>query len=92
MREHGPKSVKSLWQYAKHLNDEHARKVGAVVYEAGADIIVFEHLDFRGKRWRGSKAQKLSQWRKNTIQEIASQHAHKPYLCTEHGLPCVWRQ
>lgn len=91
MREHGPMSVKGLWCYARRLNDEHAKKVGAAIadfaFEHGADVIVFEHLDFRGKKRRGPKAQKLSQWRRNTIQEIASQRAHRLGIRISHICP-----
>lgn len=80
-REHGPRSVRSFWQYAKRLNDELAKKIGAAIadyaFEHGADVIVFEHLDFQGKRRRGSKAQRLHMWRCNGIQEIAAHRAHR---------------
>ncbi len=40
------------------------------------DVIVFEHLDMKGKKC-GSKKQKLQMWRKCSIQEYAEQKAHK---------------
>lgn len=74
------------------LNDEHAKKVGAaianLVQEAGAGVIVLGRLDLRGKKRPGSKAQKLPQSRRNTIQEIASHRAHRlgrPISCS-----CPW--
>lgn len=92
MRNHGPRSVKSLWRYARCLNDEHAKMVGTAIadfaYAAGADVIVFEYLDFRGRKRGGSKAQKLSQWRRNTIQEIAAHRAHRLGLRVSHI--CAW--
>ena len=91
-KKHGPWSIRGLWAYAKRLNTEHARKVGAAIadfaYEAGADVIVFEHLDFRGRRCRGSKAMRLTQWRKNTIQDIAEHRAHR--LGLRISRICAW--
>ena len=80
-REHGPQSAHSLWTYAKRLNDELAHKVAsditsfATLYSV--DCIVFEHLDFKGKKHSGSKAQKLSLWKRNYIQELTEHKAHR---------------
>lgn len=63
-REHGPKSATAMWRYAKALNDDIAKKVAAAITEFAvlysADVIVFEHLSFTGKKHGGNKAQKLS--------------------------------
>lgn len=80
-REHGPQSVHSLWNYAKRLNDELARKVAAGITDFAvlysADCIVFEHLDFQGKKHSGSKAQRLSLWKRNYIQDLVEHKAHR---------------
>ena len=39
-------------------------------------MIVFEHLDIKGKK-RGSKKQKLHMWKKNTIQQLVLHKAHR---------------
>ena len=79
-REHGPDSVKGFWSYAKRLNEEIAGKTaGAVVSFAndhGADVIVFEHLDTKGKI-RGKSRMKLHMWKKQTVQALAEHQAHR---------------
>lgn len=80
-REHGPKGATSMWRYAKALNDDIAKKVAeaitdfAVLYSA--HTVVFEHLDFKGKKHGGSKAQKLSMWKHNSIQDYVEHKAHR---------------
>ena len=79
-REHGSRSVGSLWAYAARLNEEIARKTaGAIVEfakEHGADVIVFEHLDTGGKI-RGKNRQKLHLWKTQTVQKIVEHRAHR---------------
>ena len=80
-REHGSKNVMSFWQYAQRINDELTKKIAsaitefAVLYSVG--YIVFEHLDFRGKKAKGSKKQRLQMWRKNGIQDMVEHKAHR---------------
>lgn len=80
-REHGSKNVKSFWRYAQHLNDELAKKISLAITEFAVlysvDCIVFEHLDFRGKKAKGSKKQKLQMWRKNGIQDMVEHKVHR---------------
>jgi len=47
--------------------------------ELGADVIVFEHLDVRGKK-RGSKKQKLHLWRAAYVQAMVMNKAHRSRL------------
>lgn len=80
-REHGPKSTAAMWRYAKALNDDIAKKVAAAITEFAVlysvDVIVFEHLSFTGKKHGGSKAQKLSMWKRNSIQDYIEHKAHR---------------
>lgn len=91
-REHGAQSVKGLWRYARNLNDELAKQIGTAIadyaFEQGCDVIVFEHLDFRGRKLRGTKAQRLSMWRRNGIQDIAAHRAHR--LGMRISRVCAW--
>lgn len=77
-RKNGPKSAHSLWAYATHINKEHAVHVAnaIIAYAAAqcADVIVFEHLDFKGCRTRN---QKIHMWRKNDIQALVEHRAHR---------------
>ena len=78
-RLHGVKNTAKLWRIAKFKNDELARHVASAILELAleydVDVIVFEHLDIKGKK-RGSKKQKLHMWKKNTIQQLVLHKAH----------------
>lgn len=86
-RRYSPRTTSSLWSYAKRLNDELAYKIAnnivsfAVLHNA--DVIVFEHLDIKGKK-KGSKKQKLHMWKKNTIQSRAEHQAHRYGMRVSH--------
>ena len=92
-RRHGPKSVRGFWAYARRLNGELAKKTaGAVVAfarENRADVIVFEHLDMRGKKIRGKSRQKLHMWKKQSVQEITEHQAHR--LGMRISRVCAWK-
>lgn len=79
-RKYGPKNPKGLWQYTSRLNNELAKKIAKTITEFAyvnhTDIIVFEHLDFQGKK-KGSKRQKLHHWKKNSIQSLVEHKAHR---------------
>lgn len=88
---YGSNNMQKLWRYAKFHNEELARKIAKqIVYVATkyqCDVIVFEHLDTKGKK-RGSKKQKLQMWKKNTIQNIVEHKAHKNGIRVSHI--CAW--
>lgn len=79
-RKYGNNNTTKLWRIAKFRNDELARQVAKAItdyaVEQNVDVIVFEHLDTKGKK-KGSKKQKLQMWNKNTIQNIVENKAHK---------------
>ena len=60
-REHGSQNVQSFWKYARRLNDELAKKISSAIVDFAVlhsvDCIVFEYLDFRGRKAKGNKAQ-----------------------------------
>ena len=88
---YGSNNIQKLWRYAKFHNEELARKIAKqIVYVATkyqCDVIVFEHLDTKGKK-RGFKKQKLQMWKKNTIQRIVEHKAHKNGIRVSHI--CAW--
>ena len=88
---YGSNNIQKLWRYAKFHNEELARKIAKqIVYVATkyqCDVIVFEHLDTKGKK-RGVKKQKLQMWKKNTIQKIVEHKAHKNGIRVSHI--CAW--
>lgn len=79
-RLHGSREAHNFWAYAKRINDELSKKIASTIVEYAvlysADVIVFEHLDFKGKK-ASSKKQKIQMWRKNGIQEYAEHKAHR---------------
>ena len=79
-REHGPVRCKKQWAYAVNLNRETARKTARAIVafakEQGADVIVFEHLEMKG-RIHGRRKQRLHMWKKDTVQEISTHLAHR---------------
>lgn len=76
---YGYNNTQKLWRYAKFHNDELAKKIANSIVDLAVrykcDVIVFEHLDIKGKI-KGSKKQRLQMWKKNTIQNIVEHKAH----------------
>lgn len=79
-QQYGFKNINKLWRYVKFHNEELARKIAGkitdIAVKYNCDVIVFEHLEMKG-RLRGSKKQRLQMWKKNTIQRITEHKAHK---------------
>lgn len=79
-RIYGSANTKRLWRHARFHNDELAGKVAKAIVDYASkmhvDTIVFEHLDTRGKK-KGKSRQKLHMWKKNTIQAIVQNKAHR---------------
>ncbi|MBQ9156718.1 MAG: IS200/IS605 family accessory protein TnpB-related protein [Eubacterium sp.] len=69
-----------LWGRAKGINKMIAVKTAAFIIESakrsGAHVIVFEHLDRKGKK-RGRKKQRLHLWRSQYIQSMVMDKAHR---------------
>ena len=91
-RKNGSQNTQSFWAYARRLNDELSKKIAASIVEYAAlqkaDCLVFEYLSFRGQKVHGSKAQRLSLWRKNGIQDYAEHKAHRCGIRVSHV--CAW--
>ena len=79
-REHGSVCCKKQWAYAVNLNREIAQKTARAIVafakEQGADVIVFEHLEMKG-RIHGRRKQRLHMWKKDTVQEVCTHLAHR---------------
>lgn len=73
-------STPRLWARVKGINKNISVKTAqyivdtAVLYDA--DVIVFEHLNVRGKK-KGSKKQRLHHWRSQEVQRIVTDKAHR---------------
>ena len=79
-REHGSHDSGRLWNIAKrrNLNLAHlvAHRIVDYAIENGCDVIVFEHLDTKGRK-RGRKKQKLAMWKHADIQNTVTSLAHQ---------------
>jgi IS605 OrfB family transposase len=89
-RERGS-ACRGLWNYAVRLNAELAKKTAGEIVrfakENGADVIVFEHLEMKGKI-RGSKKQRLHMWRKRDAQRRCEHLAHRNRMRISRV--CAW--
>lgn len=90
-QQHGARRCKTLWSIADNINREISRKTAGDIlsfaYEHNTDVIVFEHLDTKGKK-KGKNKQKLSLWRKKEIQRIVEHRAHR--LGIRISRICAW--
>ena len=79
-REHGSARTGERWAYTRRLNTELSRKIAGAIteyaWENHADVIVFEHLEMKGKI-SGNKKQRLHLWRKRDIQKRCGHQAHR---------------
>ncbi|MCD8110982.1 MAG: transposase [Clostridiales bacterium] len=92
-RRYGSKNgaVKNEWAYAARLNDELAKHISHAVFEVAleynVDCIVFEFLNMKG-RLHGSKKQRVSMWKRNSIQKYVEHKAHRAGMHVSHV--CAW--
>ena len=90
-QQHGNSKTPRLWAKSKGINHDIAVKTAnyimdvAVLYNA--DVIVFEHLDRKGKV-RGTKKQRLKLWRSQEVQAIVANKAHR--LGMRISRICAW--
>lgn len=90
-KQHGNSKTPRLWAKSKGINHDIAVKTAnyimdvAVLYNA--DVIVFEHLDRKGKV-RGTKKQRLKLWRSQEVQAIVTNKAHR--LGMRISRICAW--
>ena len=88
---HGSRCVKNLWRYANGVNHDISVKTASFIEGIArmydVDAVVFEHLDTSGKK-HGSKKQKLALWRKNEVQRMVTDKAHRSGMHISHI--CAW--
>ncbi len=79
-QQHGAKKMPRLWARTKGVNLDIAHKTAQFIADVAtlysADVIVFEHLDTKGKK-RGPKKQRLHHWRAQAVQRIVADKAHR---------------
>ena len=88
-QQHGARKMPRLWAKAKGINDDIASKTAEfIIYWAAyynVDVIVFEHLDLKGRR---SKRQRLHLWKAQAVQRIVTDKAHRMRMRISRV--CAW--
>ena len=86
-QQHGARKMPRLWARANGINDDIAVKTARFIIEVAvlynADVIVFEHLDLKGRK-RGSKKQRLHLWKARRVQSIVTDQAHRLGMRVSH--------
>ena len=72
-----PKIWAKVNSYNKFLVNDTVNKIIKFALRNGADVIVCEYLDFKGKKSNKSKAQQLHMWKCKTIIKKLEHNAHK---------------
>ena len=90
-QQHGNSKTPRLWAKSKGINHDIAVKTANYIMDVAilynADVIVFEHLDRKGKV-RGTKKQRLKLWRSQEVQAIVTNKAHR--LGMRISRICAW--
>ena len=90
-QQHGAKKTPRLWAIAKGINTNIANLTAQFIVDTAifynADVVIFEHLDLKGKK-RGKKKQKLHHWKSLAVQEIAACKMHR--LGKRISRICAW--
>ena len=90
-QKHGSRSTPKLWAAAKGINDRIAVLTAQFITDTAAkynaDVVVFEHLDVRGKK-RGSRKQKLHLWKASYVQSMVTHKVHR--LGMKVSRICAW--
>lgn len=79
-QQHGNYKARKAWIFAtytnRHISEMTANAIIECALEYHVDVIVFEHLDMKGKK-QGSKRQRLQLWRKQAVQTMITHKAHR---------------
>ena len=90
-QQHGARKTPRLWAGAKGISDDIAVKTANFIMDTAilwsADVIVFEHLELRGKK-RGSKKERLHYWKAQYVQSMVEHKAHR--LSMRISRVCAW--
>ena len=90
-QQRGNRKMPRLWASVNGMNDHIAVRTAnfiiAIAEVNNADVIIFEHLDAKGKK-KGSKKQRLHFWKANYVQDMVEHKAHK--LGMRIARVCAW--
>ncbi len=86
-QQHGNRKCPKLWAKVKGINNDIAVKTAHFIIDVAAlynaDVVVFEHLDLKGKKC-GPKKQKLHMWRSQYVQRMVADKAHRLSMRISH--------
>ena len=87
-QQHGAKHMPRLWAKVKGINNDIAVKTAQFIVDTAvlysASVIVFEHLETRGKKRGGSKRQRIHLWRAQYVQAMVADKAHRLFIRISH--------
>ena len=90
-QQNGAKHAPRLWAYVNNQNRRLSEKTAGAIMEFAfrykADVIVFEHLDMKGKK-KGSKRQRLHMWKKKAVIAMVTSKAHLSRMRV--STVCAW--
>ena len=90
-QQHGARKTPGLWAVANGINDRIAVLTAQFIMDVAvlynADVIVFEHLDLKGKKF-GSHKQRLHLWNARYVQSMVTNKAHRLKMRISHI--CAW--
>ena len=90
-QQHGARKTPGLWAVANGINDRIAVLTAQFIMDVAvlynADVIVFEHLDLKGKKF-GSHKQRLHLWNARYVQSMVTNKAHRLKMRISHV--CAW--
>ena len=91
-QQHGARHTPRLWAYVNNSNRALSEKTANAIMEFSSlnktDVIVFEHLDMKGKK-RGSKKQRLHLWKKQAVIAMVTTKAHLSGMRV--STVCAWK-
>lgn len=83
----GNRKMPNLWARANGINEDITQKTVRFIIDTAAacktDVIVFEHLDLKGKKY-GAKKQRLHLWKAQRVQALVTDKAHRLGMHISH--------
>ena len=90
-QQHGAVKTPRLWAAAKGINANIANLTAQFIVDTAifynADVVVFEHLELKGKK-HGKKKQRLHHWKSRAVQSVVSNKIHRLGKRISHI--CAW--
>jgi len=88
VQRNGAKRCPSYWAAANGINDDISVKTANFIVDTakaeGVQVIVMEYLDFKGKKKRKGKKQRLHLWKSSYVQSMVTVKAHRAGIHMSH--------